>query len=255
MKASSPRPNLARPLIKALAALAALALVATASAMGQISELHHRIAPAPHPVNDGRIALTLDACGGGFDAELIQFLIQQRIPATLFVTKKWFDKNPLGTAMLTAHLDLFDIEDHGENHILAVIGAGRKVYGISGVASVPQLRQEVRVGASAIERATGVPARWYRGATAEYDVEAADEIRHMGFRIAGFSVNADAGATLKKRQIIERLRHVRDGDVIIAHMNKPASESAEGLMVGLAELQQRGLVFTRLDQVNLVVVK
>lgn len=92
MKASSPRPKLARPLIKALVALAALALVATASAMGRISELHHRIAPAPHPVNDGRIALTLDACGGGFDAELIQFLIQQRIPATLFVTKKWLDK-------------------------------------------------------------------------------------------------------------------------------------------------------------------
>ena len=141
------------------------------------------------------------------------------------------------------------------NHIPAVVGAGRKVYGIPGVAGVPQLRQEVLAGAGAIERVTGVPARWYRGATAEYDEQAAEEIRHMGFRIAGFSVNADAGATLKKPQIIERLRHVRDGDIIIAHMNKPASDTAEGLIVGLVELQQRGLVFARLDQVNLVAVR
>lgn len=237
------------------AALSALALATTASALGQISELHNRIAPLPGNSHGSRAALTLDACSGGFDAELIEFLIQQRIPATLFVTKKWLDKNPLGTAMLTAHLDLFDIEDHGENHIPAVIGAGRKVYGIPGVAGVPQLRQEVLAGARAIERATGVRARWYRGATAEYDAQAIDEIRRMGFGIAGFSVNADAGATLKKPQIIERLRHVRDGDVIIAHMNKPASDTAKGLIIGLAELQQRGLMFARLDQLTLVDVK
>ena len=250
MNASSLFPKFARPLT---AALSALALATTASALGQISELHNRIAPAVG--GSQRAALTLDACGGGFDAELIQFLIQQRIPATLFVTKKWLDKNPLGTAMLTAHLDLFDIEDHGENHIPAVIGAGRKVYGIPGVAGVPQLRREVLAGASAIERTTGVPAHWYRGATAEYDAQAIDEIRHMGFSIAGFSVNADAGATLKKPQIIERLRRVRDGDVIIAHMNKPASDTAKGLIIGLAELQRRGLLFARLDQVTLVDVK
>ena len=252
MNASSLLTKCTRPLI---AALLALALVSAASALGQISELHNRIAPLPDNRGGGRVALTLDACGGGFDAELIQFLIRQRIPATLFVTKKWLDKNPLGTALLTAHLDLFDIEDHGENHIPAVIGAGRKVYGIPGVAGVPQLRQEVLAGAGAIERVTGVPARWYRGATAEYDEQAAEEIRHMGFRIAGFSVNADAGATLKKPQIIERLRHVCDGDIIIAHMNKPASDTAEGLIVGLVELQQRWLVFARLDQVNLVAVR
>ena len=112
------------------------------------------------------------------------------------------------------------------NHIPAVVGAGRKVYRIPGVAGVPQLRQEVLAGAGAIEGATGVPARWYRGATAEYGEQAAEEIRRMGFRIAGFSVNADAGATLKKPQIIERLRRVRDGCIIIGHMNKPTPPKA-----------------------------
>jgi len=218
------------------------------------TEIHDRIV-APASGSNNRIALTLDACSGGFDVDLIRFLIRQRIPATVFATRKWFDKNPMGVAMLIAHLDLFDIEDHGENHIPAVIGAGKKVYGIPGEPDIVHLRREVLGGAGAVERATGVPTHWYRGATAEYDQQASDEIRRMGFRIAGFSVNADAGATLKKPQIIERLRRVRGGDVIIAHMNKPVSETAEGLIVGLAELQRRGFVFSRLDQVDLVEVR
>lgn len=234
-------------------ASAAPASAAPASADTAPTEIHDRLVPVSGSNN--RVALTLDACSGAFDADLIRFLIRNRIPATLFATKKWLDKNPMGLAMLKANLDLFDIEDHGENHVPAVIGAGRRVYGIPGEPDVLHLRKEVLEGAHAIERSTGVPTHWYRGATAEYDQQASDEIRNMGFKIAGFSVNADAGATLKKPQIIERLRHVRGGDVIIAHMNKPASDTAEGLTVGLAEMLKRGLVFVRLDQVDLIEVR
>jgi hypothetical protein len=68
-------------------------------------------------------------------------------------------------------------------------------------------------------------------------------------------VNVDAGGTLRRQQIVERLRHVHAGDVLIAHMNKPRSDSAEGLATGLVELLRRGLVFVRLDQVHLIQVK
>jgi hypothetical protein len=51
--------------------------------------------------------------------------------------------------------------------------------------------------------------------------------------------------------IEKRLEHVKNGDVIIAHMNKPASDTAEGLAVGLAYLQKEGFTFVRLDQVDL----
>ena len=212
-------------------------------------EIHDRIAPNVGP--DNRIALTLDACSGRFDEDLISFLVRNRIPATLFVTKKWLERNARGLAILKANLELFDIEDHGENHIPAVVGAGRKVYGIPGEPDLLHLRREVAEGARAIEQATGVPPHWYRGATGEYDQQAADEIRRMGYGIAGFSVNADAGATLSRAAVRDRLRHVRAGDVIIAHMNKPSSDTAEGMSAGLIELLRRGLVFVRLDQVQL----
>jgi peptidoglycan/xylan/chitin deacetylase (PgdA/CDA1 family) len=212
-------------------------------------EIHDQLVQQPGSVK--RIALTLDACTGKYDDDLIEFLIRNRIPATIFATKKWLDHNPFGLSVIKAHLDLFDIEDHGANHIPAVIGAGRKVYGIPGEPDLIHLRREVLVGARAIQEATGVTPHWYRDATAEYDPQAIQEIEKLGYKIAGFSVNADSGATAKKIAIEKRLEHVKSGDVIIAHMNKPASDTAEGLSVGLAYLLKEGFVFVRLDQVDL----
>ena len=212
-------------------------------------EIHDRlIAVAPFAKN---VALTLDACSGKFDIDLIDFLIRNRVPATIFATKKWLDHNPLGVSVIKAHLDLFDVEDHGENHIPAVIGAGRKVYGIPGEPDLIHLRREVTEGARAITEMIGVPPHWYRGATAEYDPQAITEIKAIGYKIAGFSLNADAGATLSKRAIEDRLKHVKNGDVIIAHMNKPASDTAEGLSSGLIQLLKNGFIFVRLDNVDL----
>ena len=230
--------------------LALLVGAAAAAAQDKPVEVHDRLANTG--VTARNLALTLDACSGKFDDDLIEFLIQNRIPATLFATKKWLDKNPKGVAIIKSHLDLFDVEDHGENHIPAVIGAGKTVYGIPGEPDVLHLRREVSEGARAITELIGVPPHWYRGATAEYDAQALTEIRQMGYKVAGFSVNADVGATLGRLAIAERLKHVKAGDVIIAHMNKPSSDSAEGLAVGLKLLMQKGFVFVRLDQVDLV---
>jgi len=218
------------------------------------TELHQRLVPSPAAdagVASGSaaaktVALTLDACGGGFDRPLMEFLVARRIPATIFVTSKWMARNPDGILLLKAHPDLFEIEDHGADHVPAVIGANARVYGIRGAPDVAHLRAEVLGGAGAIERAFGSAPRWYRGATAVYDPLGLATIDSLGLKVAGFSVNADAGATLAKSAIIGRLAAVRDSDVIIAHMNKPNSDSAEGLAVGLDRLLARGFRFTRL---------
>lgn len=217
-----------------------------AAADGQPVELHQQLA-LPAGVPEKVVALTLDACGGGFDADLANFLIDHRIQATIFATRRWIRRNPNGLAVLKAHADLFDIEDHGANHIPAVIGADRSVYGLAGVADLKQLKREVSGGAAAVKAATGTAPHWYRGATGEYDPEALKAIEAMGYKVAGFSVNADNGATLAKNQIVGRLKKVRSGDIIIAHLNRPASDTAKGLAAGLQLLLDQGFHFVRLD--------
>jgi peptidoglycan/xylan/chitin deacetylase (PgdA/CDA1 family) len=210
----------------------------------------HQVIEEPALDRDKVAALTLDACGGRFDSSLIRYLIAHRIPATIFATKKWLDRNPAGVALLLDHRDLFEIEDHGANHVPPVVGAGRSVYGIRGNADVAHLEQEVSGGATAIQAVTGASPRWYRGATAAYDPAAIQVIKAMGYQIAGFSVNADSGATLRRAAIVARLQAVKSGDIIIAHMNKPASDTAEGLSAGLDYLIALGFRFVKLDEVE-----
>ena len=199
---------------------------------------------------DKVVALTLDACGGGFDRELIEFLIDRRIPTTIFATKRWLDRNQAGLSMILAHPDLFEVEDHGWRHVPAVIGDDRRVYGIVGHPDVAHLKREISVGAQAVQKATGVGPRWYRAATGEYDPEALETIEAMGYKVAGFSVNADDGATLERRVIVARMQRVKSGDIIIAHMNRPESDTAEGLAASLPQLLERGYRFVKLNDAD-----
>ena len=206
-------------------------------------EIHQRLVLGE---GERAVALTLDACGGGFDSDLIDTLVELHVPATVFVTRKWIDRHPAGMAQLAAHPELFAIEDHGTRHVPAVIGEDKRVFGLRGVPDLAHLRAEVAGGARAIE-ATGAPGpAWYRGATARYDQASISGIQAMGYRIAGFSLNADAGATLPRRAIVARLVRAKPGVIIIAHMNKPASDSAEGLRDALPVLLGRGMTFVTL---------
>lgn len=78
------------------------------------------------------------------------------IPATLLVTKKWLLVSPKAVVIIKVHLDLFDVEDHGENHIPAVIRAGKKECGIPGEPDVIHLRREVTERARGITEFIGV---------------------------------------------------------------------------------------------------
>jgi peptidoglycan/xylan/chitin deacetylase (PgdA/CDA1 family) len=232
------------------------ALVGAARAMAALGPIEvHQVIALPALGHEKVVALTLDACSGRFDAELIHFLITHRVAATIFATKRWLDRNPAGVALLKEHADLFEIEDHGANHVAPVVGEGRSVFGVPGSPDLAHLEREVLGGASAVEMVTGEAPHWYRGATAEYDPTAIKVIQALGYRIAGFSVNADAGATLPRAAIVARLDQVKSGDIIIAHMNKPASETAEGISEGVQRLLARGFRFIRLDQTQVRVVR
>jgi len=248
-------------LLAAAAGCATAPLSAHAPAAGRAPvEVHQQLDPtmlaaAEHAHPAPTVALTLDACGGATDTDLVALLIERRIPATVFATRRWIARNPAGLALLLAHPELFEIEDHGADHLPAVLGADVRVYGLRGVGDLAGLKNEVQGGAAAILAATGHAPHWYRGATAMYDDAALAAIQAMGMHVAGFSLNADAGATLPRAAVAARVRAARDGDVIIAHMNRPRSDTAEGLALALADLQARGYRFVRLDEIALAPVR
>jgi peptidoglycan/xylan/chitin deacetylase (PgdA/CDA1 family) len=198
---------------------------------------------------DVRVALTLDACGGRTDDRILDALVENRIPATIFVTGLWLKKNAAALAVMQAHPDLFELEDHGARHIPAVDQPVR-IYGIRAAGSAEAVKAEVTGGAADME-AAGLPApHWFRGATAKYSPSAMSLIGRLGYRIAGYSVNGDGGSLLGAAVTEKRVAGARDGDVIIAHINQPTHAAGAGLVKGLLALKARGVRFVRLDDAD-----
>ncbi len=234
---------LSRRTALAFAALSPLRAAATSF------ELHHRLDTAA-PAHARDVALTLDACGGAYDSALIDTLVRLQVPATLFVTRRWLDRNALAMKTLLAHPALFEIENHGSAHVPAVVAGS--LFGMRGPRDMAGVDREVQGGAQAIAQATGHVPTWYRGAGAVYDAPSQQRIASLSHRIAGFSLNADDGASLSAAGVARRLRQCTPGDIIIAHMNKPASGTAAGFAAALPELLARGLKFVKLSQAGAV---
>lgn len=201
-----------------------------------------RLAPA---AGERVVALTLDACPGGFDWRIARVLALQRIPTTIFVTAVWMRQNRQPVDFLLSHRDIFALENHGAKHVPAVLGT-KKIYGIEPAGNFNAILREVEDGAAAILLSTGTGPGWYRGAAGLYSPAALPAITALGFRIAGYSLNGDAGASLPAAQVASRIAAARDGDVIVAHINQPSRPSGQGVIDGVLELIRQGARFSLL---------
>lgn len=194
-----------------------------------------------------RVAVTLDACPGHFDARIATMLVARRIPATIFITAVWMRMNPEGLAFFLKNQDIFTLENHGALHLPPVLGSQR-VYGLKVAGSWPAIEAEIGGGSTAIRHVTGGVPIWYRGAAGLYTPSVIPLIEGLGLRVAGYSLNSDIGASLPAERVSARIMAARDGDVIEGHINQPHRASGAGIVAGLAALQEAGARFVRLDE-------
>jgi peptidoglycan/xylan/chitin deacetylase (PgdA/CDA1 family) len=200
--------------------------------------------------NEKVIALTFDACGGpngsGYDAELIYFLRQWKIPATLFINYRWIDAN-YWTFMALSKLPQFEIENHGYLHRpLSVIG--KSAWGIKGTANVADIVDEVQMNHRKIQSLTGRAPKFFRSGTAYYDDVAVRVVNDLGELPVNYNVLGDAGATFNKEQVKNALLSAKPGSIVIMHMNQPTGETAEGVMAAIPELVKQGYRFVKLTE-------
>ena len=198
--------------------------------------------------NEKIIALTFDACGSvndGYDAKLIDYLIKEKVPATLFVTGRWIDKFKKEFINLSKD-SLFEIENHGLNHKPASV-KGESAYGIKGTRNIQELIDEVEKNAVKMQNLTGKKPKFYRSGTAYYDEAAVKVIKKLGYEAVGFSVLGDAGATFSKAKVKQQLLSAPAGSIIIMHMNHPEKDTAEGVIEAIPILKEKGFKFVKLE--------
>ena len=143
------------------------------------------------------IYLTFDACGGGrgsgYDEALVQFLIDHHIEATLFINSRWIDANPDVFAELSKN-PLFSLQNHGTRHKPLSL-TPRRTYGIRSTGNLEMTREEILVNHEKMKSLTGVAPKFFRAGTAYYDTYSVELANDLGYRVIGFDVNGDGGAT------------------------------------------------------------
>ncbi|MGM1049400.1 MAG: polysaccharide deacetylase family protein [Bacillota bacterium] len=204
---------------------------------------------------DKVIALTFDACGqggtsNGYDKKLIQFLLDNDIPATLFISGLWMKEN-IKTFIELSTIPLFEIQNHGLRHRPCSVN-GRSIYGIQGTSSIYELIQEVEFNAKHIFNLTGKKTLFYRPGTAYCDEISVKIINDLGYHLVNFNVLGDKGATFDKNEVRRALINAESGSIIICHMNHPESETSLGVTEAIPILLNKGYRFVKLSDYPLI---
>jgi peptidoglycan/xylan/chitin deacetylase (PgdA/CDA1 family) len=189
------------------------------------------------PRHARRVALTFDACASrqksGYDERLVQVLEATRTPATLFLGGKWMTEHPEATRYLASR-DQFELANHSFLHPHLV--------------NLPddRVRQELWWTQAIMYSLTGRQAQLLRAPFAEIDDRVAGLAAQMGLTAVQHDLasgDPDAGATAD-RLVKTVLQRVRNGSIVVMHMNGRGRHTAEALPVIIDELRRRGFELT-----------
>ncbi|MFA6461711.1 MAG: polysaccharide deacetylase family protein [Candidatus Woesearchaeota archaeon] len=192
-----------------------------------------------------QIAITLDACSGDYDQQLIDYLKREQIPATLFLNSNWIAQN-MDVARQLAQDPLFEIENHGTKHIPCTI-LDDYVYRIKATANEQEISTEILTADASIN-ALRVKAKYYRPGTGMADPACIQVANQNGYQVVDWTISGDGGATLSAEGVKSQWLRATSGSIIISHMNHPEGQTAEGVALAVPELKSQGYEFVKLSQ-------
>ncbi len=195
------------------------------------------------------VALTFDACGGKLgsqvDNELITYLIEEEIPATLFINGRWMEANR-EFFMELSNIPFFDLQNHGMEH-KPLSTKGESIYGITGTTDLEGVLYEVLTQQENMGKLIQKKPNLFRSGTAYYDDLALEVLDELGIKAVNYSVLGDAGATYTVDEMVTSAKKAKPGDILLYHMNHPEKSVAEGIKRIIPLLKEKGYTFVKLS--------
>lgn len=158
------------------------------------------------------VALTFDLCPVrdpiGYDAALVNYLKEQNIPATFFISGRWATRHPDHVRAL-ASVPFFELGTHGDVH-----------------AHLPmhdeaEQRQEIARAVTVLQKQVGIATPLFRPPFGEFNDLSVQVVKALGLQFILWDVvSGDPDPTLSAPAIIDRVsRKVRAGSIVVMHAN------------------------------------
>jgi len=181
------------------------------------------------------VALTFDLCpvrqGTGYDAALIDYLIEHHIPATFFASGKWIDKHDPEMKQLMA-VPFFEMGTHGQVHAhLATLDEDHQ-------------RMEIIQAVDLLKTRYHLIAPLFRPPYGEFNDLTVEVVKRLGLQFILWNVvSGDPDPSLSSQKMLAHLTaSTRGGSMIVFHANGKGQHTRE-VVTSLAEelLPKRGL--------------
>ncbi|MCR5346492.1 MAG: polysaccharide deacetylase family protein [Fretibacterium sp.] len=208
------------------------------------------------PKGEKAVALTFDLCEldiatTGCDMEVLNFLRERRIPATLFMGGKWMRTHARRVRQIMRE-PLFEIGNHAWSHgnCALLSREGLKAQVMWTQAQYELLREDVLQNArEAGEPEPDIPPvpRLFRLPYGRSSERALNDLAAMGLRIIQWDVAAEAGDTSNLKRARRAGRRVasmvRPGSILLFHANRVPKGTALLLREVVDTLQKTGFRF------------
>jgi peptidoglycan/xylan/chitin deacetylase (PgdA/CDA1 family) len=193
------------------------------------------------PRGSKKIALTFDACPTGredeYDAQLLDFLIRENVPATLFMSGRWVEKNP-DRAWILASFPQFEIAAHSFYH--------------PHMMEKPDDRdiRELTTTQAVIRKVTGKVPRYFRPPYGEVDDRVAKLAADAGLVTIQYDIaSGDPDPKLPPEAIARGvLRNAKGGSIIVFHMNRNGIHTSQALPEIVRGLREKGFTLVTVGE-------
>src|SRR3990172_580401 len=167
-----------------------------------------------------QIALTFDACPTGtpdeYDEKVIEMLLREKIPATLFLSGRWVEKN-VEKAKFLASRPQFEIANHGFYHPHMLEKDDDRVL------------RELKRTQALLKKVTGRTPPYFRPPYGEVDGRVAKLAAEAGLVTIQYDLaSGDPDPDLSAKGITRAvLTDAQRGSIIVFHMNRKGVHTAE----------------------------
>jgi peptidoglycan-N-acetylglucosamine deacetylase len=194
-----------------------------------------------HGKRDKRIALTFDACPTSlhdeYDEQVVEVLLREKVPATLFLSGRWVEKNPEKAKFLADQKE-FEIAAHSywHPHLLEKDDA--------------RVLREMKRTQAIIKNVTGKTPRYFRPPYGEVDERVAKIAKEAGLVTIQYDIaSGDPDPGLSTERIVRSvLREAKGGSIIVFHINKRGVHTAESLPAIIKGLREKGFTLVTVGE-------
>ncbi|MGD0038386.1 MAG: polysaccharide deacetylase family protein [Bacteroidota bacterium] len=191
--------------------------------------------------HEKKIALTFDACPssthGGFDARIVQTLIDSGVPATFFLSGKWIMKHRNEVKKL-ALIAGFELGNHSYSHPHCIN------------ISEDSIRQELQRTEFLLNRIAGASPKLFRPPYGETDQRVEYIANNIGLTTVMYDLaSGDPDTTISRERLIRYVvTSARNGSIIVMHVNGRGWHTSEALPYIIQALRAKGFIFLKVSE-------